>query len=236
MEFSFLLKKLISSFLMPLSFSLILFLIGLFFLFFNSYKKAKIFLSLSFILLILFSNSTFSNKLLEPLEKSYEKVSINEKAKYILLLGGDYEARVNEAIRLYYLNKGSKIITSGYKGNQIESEASINAKKLISFGIDSNDIIIQEKPKDTDEEAKEIKKIIKEEKLFLVTSSYHMKRAMKIFKQEGLNVIAAPTDYLIKKDHTFSIPRARYMRKTEVSMHEYLGILWINIKNLNNSK
>ena len=88
MEFSFLLKKLISSFLMPLSFSLILFLIGLFFLFFNSYKKAKIFLSLSFILLILFSNSTFSNKLLEPLEKSYEKVSINEKAKYILLLVG----------------------------------------------------------------------------------------------------------------------------------------------------
>lgn len=234
MEYTFILKKILSAFLMPLSLGLILAFIGLIFLYFNSYKKAKIILSLSFLWIFFISYGPLSNKVLAPLENTYEKVSLDQKASYILLLGGDYESRAYEALRLYYLNKGSKIITSGYKGRGEISEAIINANKLISLGIPQSDILIQESPKDTKEEALSVKEIVKNEKFFLVTSAYHMKRAMRIFEKEGLNVIAAPTRFLVKNNYYLSVPMASSLNKTEVSFHEYLGLIWLDIKELLN--
>jgi len=234
MELGFLLKKFLSAFLMPLSFSLLIFLLGLFYLYKKSYTKAKVCLSMSFVLILLFSNASFSNSILFPLEKQYKQVSFDEKAKYILLLGGDYEKRAYEALRLYYLNKGSKIITSGYEGRGKVPEALLNANKLISLGIPKEDIIMQTKPRDTKEEALNIKTIVKKERFFLVTSAYHMKRAMLLFEEEGLNVIAAPSNFLVKQHSSFFLPRASNLEKTEVSIHEYLGLLWQEVKKIIN--
>ncbi len=53
-----------------------------------------------------------------------------------------------------------------------------------------------------------------------------MSKAMKIFKSLSLNVIIAPTDYLSKEDGDYlEIPRGKELRKTEVAIHEYIGIL-----------
>lgn len=232
MELGFFIKKLLSAFLMPLSFSLILFLIGLIYLYIKSYSKAKIFLSLSFILTLLFTNSYVSNLILAPLENEYKKVDNNLRAKYIVLLGGDYEKRAYEVLRLYFLHQGSKIITSGYEGRKTIPEALINRDKLISLGIPSKDIIALVSPKDTQEEAKEIKKLLKDKKFFLVTSAYHMKRAMFLFNQVGLNPISAPSNYLIKNNKIISSPRASSLEKTEVALHEYLGLLFLKLKAL----
>lgn len=226
----FILKKILSAFLMPLSVGLILFLIGLFYLYSKNHKKAKLYLSISFLWIFIIAYSPFSNKILQPLESIYPKIGNNISAKYILLLGGHFEGRAYEVLRLYNLIEGSKIITSGYPGGALHSEALKNANRLIELGIPKDDIFMQDEPKDTQEEAQSIKKIVGNEPFIMVTSAAHMPRAMTLFKKEGLNPMAAPANFLVKKHDSMSLPNGSNLIKTEIAFHEYIGSIWNKLK------
>lgn len=218
---------------MPLSIGLIICSIGLWFLYKESYKKAKFYLTVGFLWIFLISYSPFSNALVSTVESQYPIIDDNVNAKYILLLGGDFQRRGYEAIRLYHSINNSKIITSGYAGRaKTVPEAIENANKLISLGIPKSDIIMQSQPKDTQDEARYVKKIVKDEAFIVVTSAYHMPRAIELFKKEGLNPIAAPTNFLTKKSLYLSAPDGGNLQKTEITFHEYLGMSWNKIKDL----
>jgi len=244
----FSLKKLLSIFLMPLSISLILFFIGLYFLFSKSYKKAKLFLSVSFIWLFLISYSPFSNALIKPLENEYKAyLDIDSSIEYILVLGSGHNTnkeisphsqlsssalmRLTEGIRIFKKLDNGKLIVSGYSGkNDITPHAIISKEVAISMGIDEKDILTQEEAKDTYEEAQYVKKFVGDKTFILVTSAYHMPRAMKLFKQNGLNPIAAPTDFLQENPSVYTRePNATELRKTQLAMHEYIGTIWASI-------
>lgn len=228
MEFTFLVKKVISAMIMPLSFGLIVGFIGLIFLYKDRYKSAKIFISLSLLWITTISYVPFSNFVIKPLETTYQKLeTIPANLHYILLLGGDMENRAWEVVRLYNKIKNAKIITSGYAGREKTPEAIKTATILASIGIPKEDIIIHSKPKDTKEEAIAVKSLLGDQDFILVTSAYHMPRAMALFQKEGLHPIAAPTDFKIKKsDKIISVPSGHNLEKTEIALHEYIGILW----------
>ena len=231
MDFSFIVKKIVSITIMPLSISLFILFIGLLFLNTNQIKKAKFFLTTGFISLILIAYQPFSNFLLQPLETKYSKLtSLPNNITHILLLGGDLNNRGWEALRLYHNINNVKIITSGYPGGRKIAEAIRTANILQELGIPRKDIIIHAKPKDTKEEAIKTKELLGEKPFILVTSAYHMTRAIAIFKKEGLNPIAAPTDIKAKQTRYFSIPAGHNIKKTEVALHEYFGILWAKIR------
>jgi len=231
MDILFIIKKIISSFIMPLPIGIILAILALFFLYKNSYKQAKVFLSISIIWISLFSYAPFSNMLLYPLENAYPKLKIVPlDIKYIVFLGGDQQNRGWEVLRLHNILPNSTIITSGYAGRGDIPEAIKTAKILENIGINKNNIIIHPKPKDTKQEALKIKEILKDEKFILVTSAYHMPRAMILFKSVGLDPIAAPTDYLIKdEDKALDLPRSRYLHRSTKAWHEYIGILYLKL-------
>jgi len=234
MNITFLFKKVLSVLLMPLSLGLILAVIGLVFLYKNSYKKAKIFLTISFMWITIISYVPFSNMLIKPLETTYKKLELKnvpKDTKYILLLGGDMENRAWEALRIYNYLPNAKIITSGYEGRGNIPEAIKTAKILEEIGIPKYHIIIHDKPKDTKEEAIKTKNILGKQSFILVTSSYHMPRAFALFKKEGLNPIPAPTDLKIKdRDKVISIPNGNYLKRTEQAWHEYIGLLWSKLR------
>ena len=230
---------------MPLSIGLILFFLGLFFLFRNSYSKAKLFLLASFIWIFLIGYSPFSNYMIQPLEKQYKAyLDINPRIEYVLVLGHSHVTnseisnlsqlsttalmRINEGIRVYKQLDKAKIIFSGYAGRDVKTPHAIIARDVaISLGVPKEDIFIQDEAKDTIEEAQFAKEIVSSEKFVLVTSAFHMPRAMKIFKNASLNPIAAPTDFLSKEDGDYlREPRGKEIRKTELAMHEYIGTLW----------
>ncbi len=217
---------------MPLTLGLIIAFIGLIYLYKNQIKKAKIFLTISIIWIATISYTPFSNLLISPLENQYTALSETPKdVKYILLLGGGRENRGWEALRLYNQMPNSKIITSGYAGRGSEAEAVTTANILYGLGIPKKDVIIHSSPKDTQEEAIKIKQTLGEEKFILITSAYHMPRALALFKKEGLNPIIAPTDFKIKdSDKALSVPSAYALKKTEVAWHEYLGLVFSKIK------
>lgn len=233
MDFAFILKKVISAFIMPLPITIIFALIALIFLYKNKIFKAKLFLIISIVWISLFSYAPFANILLAPLENSYKKLKhIPNDVKYIVYLGGDQQNRGWEVLRLYNHIKNAKIITSGYEDRGNIPEAIITANILKSIGINAKDIIIHPKPKDTKQEAIKIKELLKNQQFILVTSAYHMKRAMMIFKSVGLNPIPAPCDFLIKsKDKALSLPKSYHLYKSKRAWHEYIGILWFKLRN-----
>lgn len=229
---AFSLKKFISFFLEPFTLGFFILIIAFIFLFLNSYKKAKIFLFLGIVYFFLISSSIFSNLLMSPLENEYknqENLNIT-KIEYILLLGGDFDRRFDEVIKLSKKLEKAKIITSGYEGSGTIPEAIEAKDRLISYGIDKNRIIMQKKPKDTIEEAIGTKKLLGTKPFILVTSASHMPRAMEIFKQQGLNPIAMPTAFTVKEKKSNSYLSIGNIKKVSMAMHEYLGLSWLKIK------
>jgi len=228
MEFSFLLKKGISFFLMPLPIAMFLLALVLWFIYKRNIKKAAIYTLASFIWILFISSSPVANFLMKPLVLQYPKLTkIPDDIHYILLLGGSREHRAWEAVRLYQQNKNLKIITSGYSFRGA-SDAQITAKLLEDAGVKKEQIFSQSKAKDTKEEALALKKRLKDKPFILVTSAYHMPRAMKLFQKEGLHPIPAPCNDNYLYDQ--SIIHAEQIHKTEQALHEYIGLLWLRLK------
>ena len=232
----FSLKKFVSFFLEPFTFGFLVLFLAFIFLLFNNYKKAKSTLFVGLIFLFLISNSLFSNFLISPLENQYKdqkNIDIS-KVEYILLLGGDFESRAYEVLKLSLKLKDAKIITSGYAGKKLISDALYAKNELISLGVNENRIIMQDKPKDTIEEAISIKKLINDKPFILVTNAYHMPRAIKIFKKQGLNPITMPTNFMVKKQKSNSYLSINDLKKVTIAIHEYIGLAWLKIKEIFN--
>lgn len=247
MDIGFLLKKFVSFFVEPYGMVLFFFFIGLLFLFFKKYKKAKIFLVLAFGTLLLFSYPPFSNFLVSSLENKYHKYDYKQKVKYIHVLGNGHNTDIKqpissnitdagikrdiEGIIIYKHMHGSKIIFTGFEGSTNITTAQMNANLAIALGVDKKDIIINGKPKDTYEEAIYIKSIVGSEPFILVTSATHMPRAMMLFKSLELNPIPAPTDFHKKEFRGFlRTPGIGSLNNSQMAIHEYLGILWNKIR------
>jgi len=115
-----------------------------------------------------------------------------------------------------------------------EVEYSKDINELIELGVLNEDIIIQDSPKDTIEEAIEVEKIVKDEPFILVTSASHMTRAMIIFKKHNLNVIPIPTAFEVEDLSSEDYLSVKELKKTQLAIHEYIGIAWLKIKNFIN--
>lgn len=247
MEFGFYLKKFVTFFIEPLGMVLSLFVIGLYFLFIDRRALSKLFLGLSFLFLLIFSYQPFSNFLVKNLENRYQKYDYKQEVKYIHVLGSSHNTdisqpissnigdsgakRVMEGVIIHLKTPGSKLIFTGYEGETDISNAKMNAKLAIALGVEKENIIINSKPKDTQEEAVFVKSIVGESAFVLVTSATHMSRSIKLFKTLGLNPIAAPTDF--HKDESakfFDAPNILALENSKMAIHEYIGILWSLLK------
>lgn len=147
-------------------------------------------------------------------------------------LSGNTLVRLAEGIRIYREVPGSKIVTSAFGGkNEDISQAEITAEVAVILGVNKKDIYKQTKPENTWMEATEFKRLFGNSvQPVVVTSAIHMPRAMYLFRKAGLNPIAAPTDFKIKKDKNrdfwFWLPSAGNINKMESAIHEYVGLLW----------
>lgn len=69
-------------------------------------------------------------------------------------------------------------------------------------------------------------------KILLVTQSYHMKRAMKLFEYAGFEVIPAATqlsDHYDFNNWLFWMPDATSLLESSRVIYEYIGIFWYNL-------
>jgi uncharacterized SAM-binding protein YcdF (DUF218 family) len=230
---------------MPLSIAMILFGLGLWMMYKNSYKRAKILLSASFVWLFLCSYSPLVDTLLYKLETTYPTLHKAPKdIHYIYLLGGGHHTnnslpitsqiepisvvRLTEAIRLYRQLPNAKIILSGYSGLFDKTpHATMQYNLATSLGVPAKDIIVQPSPKDTKEEALVAKQIIGKKPFVLVSSASHLPRAMQIFASQNLHPIPAPTNHLANNNiNLYNIFSSEALYKATILWHEYIGIIW----------
>ena len=64
------------------------------------------------------------------------------------------------------------------------------------------------------------------EKILLVTSAFHMRRAVPLFEEQGFEVIPAPTDYqrLVTDSNVPSfLPTVEALNRTTYALREYVG-------------
>jgi uncharacterized SAM-binding protein YcdF (DUF218 family) len=227
----FIIKKIISSFLMPVPLSISISVIGLLLLWFTKRQRVgKIFVSLGVFSLLIFSYTATSNQLLRPLENKYDRSNTQLESrvpsenmgsiKFIVVLGGghisdsnlpitsqigeDTLVRLIEGIRLYRKYAGVKLVLSGGTGFDPVPNAHIMANLAKELGVNEKDILIESKSKDTIDEVNFIKPIVNNEKFILVTSALHMPRSMAMFRKLGMNPIPAPTGHKVKDSQTLN--------------------------------
>lgn len=247
MEFGFFLKKTVAYFVEPFGMVMALFIIGLYFLFTKNEKFSKLFLSLAFGVMFLYSYPPFSNYLVENLENQYPKYDYAKSVKYIHVLGSGHNVdpeqplssqiggasvkRDLEGILVHKQIEDSKIIFTGYEGNTDTPTAVMNARLARALGVNEKNLIVNGKPKDTAEEAYFTKSIVGEEPFILVTSATHMPRSMMLFESLGLNPIPAPTNFYKSESGSWLVlPSVGSFMVSQIAMHEYIGILWSKIR------
>ena len=254
----FFLKNIIAPFFLPLSFSILIMILGFIYLQFRqTQRKGKGYILSGIILLLFFSNNFTSDWLLRSLENGYpplgsDAIRVHQASiKWIVVFGDGVVsdrhlpasgqlsdssmARLVEAIRLSRQLPGAKIILSGGSVVKPGSEAEVMAKVAQTLDIKSKQIILDSLSRDTEEQVARVRNIAGKDQFIFVTSASHMPRCMALFKKAGTCPIPAPVHFLASKlsdpvEPSLFFPSAAGLKKSEVAIHEYLGMLWAKVR------
>ncbi|MDP5339421.1 MAG: YdcF family protein, partial [Nodularia sp. (in: cyanobacteria)] len=183
-------------------------------------RIAAIAISLALSLLLVCSNAWVAKSLVRSLEWQHLPSNPVPNAEAIVVLGGATKSaypprptvdlseagdRVIYAAQLYRQKKAPIIILSGgridWRGGG-KPESADMADVLTSLGIPSEVIIQEPESLNTYQNAVNVKKILQSRgigKVLLVTSAMHTPRSLKIFQRQGIDVIPAPTDFLVSQ-------------------------------------
>lgn len=147
----------------------------------------------------------------------------------------DSLVRVRYAAYLHRITALPVVVSGGYVFNKDgESLARVMADALKN-GFDINEVWLEDKSHTTAENAIFTKKLLSEkgiDTIFLVTHATDMPRAKAIFEKAGLNVLPAPTHFIMLEDNNlFSIlPSARALEGSYHALYEMVGNLWYSIR------
>jgi uncharacterized SAM-binding protein YcdF (DUF218 family) len=111
-----------------------------------------------------------------------------EKADVIVTVsGGDNNARIRKTVELYKEGWAPVILYSGAAAEGEVSNAEAMRNISVKMGVPKADILIEEASEDTGQNAEFSSAIIKEKdfrSMILVTSPYHQRRTMELFKKQ----------------------------------------------------
>lgn len=122
------------------------------------------------------------------------------KLDYIVVLGAGLNgekvtpllaSRIDKGIAIYKKHAGSKLIMSGGQGDdEVISEAEAMSRYAIDQGVEANDIIMENKATNTEENLKYSYALMKPDSRFaLVTNYYHVFRALLLARKSGIKCI-----------------------------------------------
>ena len=191
-----------------------------------------------------------------PLEFQYAALHLlNRDIEHgsIVLLGGGIYANAPEydgedaleshammrtlyAAKLYKQTRLDVYATGGAPlGQGDDAEADVMRRWLVDLGVDEADVFTESHANNTWQNATYIKALLTEKQVqtvVLVTSAWHMPRAVWCFEAQGLKVVPAPTDYItLQKSYDLRsyFPSAHVFSDSVLALHEYLGLLWYHI-------
>jgi uncharacterized SAM-binding protein YcdF (DUF218 family) len=185
------------------------------------------------------------NLLLKPLEVEYAPLRPHEPVSpvgYIVVLGSGYSphdgvpvtaaldrdglVRIVEGIRLLRGLDSTKLVVSGGATPGYGRPALGYAELAQDLGVSASSLVVLDLPRDTAAEARTVAQVLGSTPFILVTSACHMPRAMRLMRRAGLHPIPAPTGQLTGSAGGWQdlLPTSSGLRRTELALHEYIGL------------
>lgn len=187
----------------------------------KSQVRRRRLLIIGFSLAYLFSNSFLLDEIARKWEGSRtENSKIEGTYDVAIVLGGfaSYDTlshalklnesgdRIWQALHLYKTGKVKKLLISGGTGSILHRKVTEGDRVydyLVDIDIPKDDLMMEAKSRNTRENAVESAKIIQakqpDARCLLVTSAFHMKRAMGCFEKVHLDVTAYKTDFMTEQ-------------------------------------
>ena len=214
------------------------------------------FVSIGAAVLLIAGLSPLGNALILPLEDRFARTNLDASPAPtgFILLGGADDMLVGLARKAPALNEaGERILetaalarkfpqakiafTGGDAGilYKSTSEAVGVAEMLISLGVPRESIILEDKSRDTYENAVNMRAELDalgllglDKRWILITSAFHMPRAMGVFRKAGFNVEPWPVDYRTRGRADLWRPFDKVsegLRRVDAASREWVGLL-----------
>jgi uncharacterized SAM-binding protein YcdF (DUF218 family) len=194
-----------------------------------------------------------ADALLEPLQDKARAAAAQAPAccyDAIVVLGGgmtpaappfltepdlsDGADRIWHAAQLYHRGVARRVIVSGgsfveQRGGPATSEAEAMRRFLIDLGVPLEAIVSEGNSLNTLENIRNVRQMVGDARVALVTSAFHMPRALKIARQGNLNVGAFPTDWRLPPEARPPwenwVPSIAAMAWSSISLREHIALL-----------
>ena len=223
-------------------------------LFFGVFRKRMLPSMIALIILIILSLPIVSGQLIKLLEQNYRPTTPNETARAdtVIVLSGmvtliekndgiHYEFseavdRIFAGINLLKIGKAQKIILTRGKlpWSAGVPEGEFLAEFIQSQGINPNRILLSEIVQNTNDEAKAISRMLpKNSEVILVTSAFHMPRAVKVFQNQNLKVIPYAVDFRssVKEINIIDfLPQASAFKDSNFYFREIIGRVYYSMR------
>lgn len=244
----FIFSKLLLIFILPLSWALGLLTAIL--IVKNKKIKQRLTIILTLVLFI-FSNPFLFNHFANLWDIG--AVPLNNKSPYscVIVLGGFSSGDANgngyfntsadrfiQGLKLIKTHRASHILISGGSGNLIPDkffEADWVKTQLKEFGVPDSCVLIEDRSRNTIENAAFSKVILERNHLrppfILVTSAFHMRRSLGIFKKTNIAVVPYSCNFIADYGQTIFadfLPDANVLYKWNIYIKEMTGVL-VNI-------
>lgn len=237
----------VAGLLSPTSFLGILLIISTLLLWKGKLKTGKVLVTITTGLFILLSTGPVKT-IFYSLFEAETKVA-PEDYQYVVVLGGkifpneahplssqispSLLSRLSHGVALTLRNPESKLIVTGNGAGEIE-EAQLMKNFALQMGVSPDRIIVEDKSMNTQDHPVYLEPILKGKKFLLVTSAYHMRRAIRNFRAHGLEGTPAPTDYMNKDQEGISaesfIMRGENLSLIDRLMTETYSTIWTAIR------
>jgi uncharacterized SAM-binding protein YcdF (DUF218 family) len=214
-------------------------------------RTAWVLLACAASLAYLASTVVAGRALLRPLESRYPPLAAEQAPSvgYVVVLGSSYWPhdgipasaaldedgliRAVEAVCLMRRLSAARLVVSGGASPPGYPPVARGYARLArALGIGEQSILLSEQPLDTRSEARELVRLLGPAPFLLVTSAYHMPRAMLLMQRAGAHPIAAPTEQrafgTTPRGWRDFFPGSRGLGYTERALHEYAGLLAID--------
>jgi uncharacterized SAM-binding protein YcdF (DUF218 family) len=246
---SFELTKVLSLLLYPLSQCLLLIALAMVILLLHRVRAALVVLLLAFGWLYFASTAFFADFMMATLERDFrpKAMSVMTSADAIVVLGGATRGdthmgtlpdlnqqadRLVYAAALYKAGKAPLVVLSGGSQPDARPEAQLMKEVLAVMGVPGRDILLERASRTTYDNALYSAVVLNGKgvrKILLVTSAYHMRRAVALFEAQGFEVVPTPTDFqrlVVTPVLSRWAPTAEDLGRTTTALKEHVGF-WV---------
>ncbi|MEG6509771.1 YdcF family protein [Methyloligella sp. 2.7D] len=206
-------------------------------------------------LLLIAGLSPLGNAMVLPLEDRFKRADLEKlpAPTGFIVLGGSESRLVGEARHAPSLNEaGERLVEAAILARQFpdakiafsggdagifypaKSEASGAESLLTALGVSEDRLVLEANSRDTYENAVYLKQELTslglagpDRRWVLITSAYHMPRAMGCFRQAGLDVEAWPVDYRTRGPQDLTRPFDKVsegLRRVDMASREWVGL------------